>query len=95
MWNPRVITTDAIPIFLQRGGKLLYHPHHSPKGWVWELWGEHPDGKQEPIINSKSGETRIFKSADALVGFHMRIFPDATVVPIPTPKQEDDEEHEA
>lgn len=92
MWKPRVITTDAIPIFLQRGGKLTYRPLHSPRGWTWELWALHPDGKEEPIINSKSGEDRIFKSADALVAFHMRIFPDAKFVPVPVPEQSTDDD---
>ena len=31
MWNPRVITTDAVQNFLEKGGKLDYHVNGAPK----------------------------------------------------------------
>lgn len=86
MWNPRVITTDALQLFLQRGGKIEYRPIHTPKGYNWELWGVHPHGNAEPVVSSKTGETRMFKSADAVMAFHLRLYPDHDGVWIPAPK---------
>ncbi|AXQ96341.1 hypothetical protein D0Z66_21880 (plasmid) [Cereibacter sphaeroides] len=88
MWNPRVITTDALQLFLQRGGQIEYRPVHTPKGYNWELWGVHVDGSSEPVVSSKTGETRMFKSADAVLAFHLRIYPDQGGVFIPAPKSD-------
>jgi len=94
MWNPRVITTDAVQNFLEKGGKLDYRPIHTPKGWNWELWAVQSNGAASPVISSKTGEARVFKSSDALVSFHMRIFPDAEGVWVPAPKSGQDEDSE-
>lgn len=56
MWNPRVITTDAVQNFLEKGGKLDYRPIHTPKGWNWELWAVQTNGTASPVISSKTGE---------------------------------------
>lgn len=90
MWNPRVITTDAMQNFLEKGGSLDYRPIRTAKGWNWELWATRPDGAESPVISSKTGEARVFKSADALVSFHMRMYPDADGVWVPAPKSDKD-----
>lgn len=94
MWKPRVITTDAIPILLSNGGSIHYRASHSPNGWIWEPWATYADGKEEPVINSKTGEVRIFKSADAVVAFHMRVFPDAHEITLPAPRYSEDQKYD-
>lgn len=86
MWNQRVITSDAVPIFISKGGRLDYRPIHTPKGWHWELWALSPDGTETHVISSKTGEPRVFKSSDALLSFHMRLHPKDKGLFIPAPK---------
>ena len=88
MWNQRVITSDAVPVFIQKGGKLDYRPIHTPKGWYWELWAVSPDGTETHVISSKTGEPRVFKSANALLSFHMRLYPadKGLFIPAPAPQ---------
>ncbi|MFV1761489.1 hypothetical protein VWY69_00195 [Phaeobacter sp. A90a-4k] len=95
MWKKkRVITSDAVPLFIQKGGKLEYRPVHTPKGWNWELWAISPDAPDEQVISSKTGEPRVFKSADALLSFHMRLHPGAKGMFIPAPISATSEEAE-
>lgn len=85
MWKQRVIISNAVSGFLQKGGRLDYRPIHTPKGWNWELWAISPDGVESHVISSKTGDPRVFKSADALLSFHMRLFPEQKGLFIPAP----------
>lgn|GEM_PF-6858318 len=86
MWAPRVITNEAIGMLLERSGKIQYVPIRGNRNWSWrwELWAILPDGEHMQVLSSKTGEVRIFKSSDALLGFHMRTFPNTKVFPIST-----------
>lgn len=75
MWNRRVITTNAVPKFIEDGGKIDYRPVETPKGWAWECLAVDKDGNISPVISSKTGDARVFKSVDALVNFHRRSHP--------------------
>lgn len=83
MWKPRVITSDGIFRALAAGGQIQYRPVKRGKKWEWEVWACFPDEPFIHVISSKTGEPRMFKSADALFSFHLRTFPDETGVFIP------------
>ncbi|SCZ73531.1 hypothetical protein SAMN04488118_11751 [Epibacterium ulvae] len=84
MWNQRVIISNAVPLFLEKGGCLEYRPVAVEKGWHWELWGIYPDRDEQPILSVKTGQQRIFKSADALLAYHVRLFEEETGLYIST-----------
>lgn len=86
MKKQRPITSDAVQGFLQDGGKIEYRPIEASRGWHWELWAIRPDGSETIVISSKTGDDRVFKSADALVNFHLRTFPGSEGVWVPIPK---------
>jgi hypothetical protein len=90
MSKKRVIVSDAIPAFIEKGGKVEYRPVDTPKGWYWELWVIPEDGRKTIVTSSKTGEPRIFKTADALLLYHMRHHPDATGLFIPAPEKSRD-----
>ncbi len=78
MTRAKIITSDAVSIFVERGGELIYIPRHTPTGWEWELWARREQQNEpEQVISSKTGEPRVFKSADALIRFHRRMWPEA------------------
>lgn len=83
MWSQRVVTSDAIPAFIKRGGKLKYLPIHTSSGWNWELWAISPDASRTHVVSSKTGEPRVFKTADAVLAFHLRQYPYASGLFIP------------
>lgn len=88
MWSQRVVTSDAIPAFIKRGGKLEYLPIHTSNGWNWELWAISLDESKTHVVSSKTGEPRVFKTADALLAFHLRQFPEAGGLFIPIAPEE-------
>nr|WP_282128046.1 hypothetical protein [Roseobacter litoralis] len=78
-----MVTSDAIPAFIKRGGKLEYRPVYTQGGWNWELWAISPDASETHVVSSKTGEPRVFKTADAVLAFHLRQYPDADGLFIP------------
>ncbi|OBY25166.1 hypothetical protein [Leisingera sp. JC1] len=83
--NRPVVTSDALPSFFKKGGRVEYRPINTPKGWQWELWAISPDGHEEIVTSSKTGGPRVFKTADALLAFHIRNNPGANGLFIPIP----------
>lgn len=45
--NRPVVTSDALPSFFKKGGRVEYRPINTPKGWQWELWAISPDGHDD------------------------------------------------
>lgn len=86
MRKPKVIVSNVLPSFLQMGGYLEYRPVAAGQGWHWELWAIVPKGEASPVISTKTGDARVFKSADAVLAFHMRYFPKETGVYISVDK---------
>lgn len=84
MWKRRVIISNTVPSFLEEGGCLEYRPVQAQRGWNWQLWAVYPDGMTQPVISSKTGEPRVFKSADALLAYHIRLYDDETGLHIST-----------
>lgn len=60
--------------FIANGGYLRYVPSADADGkTIWELFGVDVDSKVRPVwVNGKN--QRVFKSADALLAFHCRIY---------------------
>lgn len=78
-----LLTTD-LPQFLQEGGYLRYLPTTNDAGkTIWQLFGVSSDGKVRAVwVTSRSQRT--FKSSDALLAFHCRIYRGETSLLIST-----------
>ena len=83
MRNKRVITTDGVLRALEAGGQIQYRPNIRNNKREWALWARYPDEEFVHVISSKTGEPRVFKTSDAVVGFHLRVFPDSECVIVP------------
>lgn len=88
MWTPRVITNETIGLLLERDGRIQYTPIPGNRNWSWrwQLWAVLPGGEVMQVLSSKTGEPRSFKSADALLAFHIRLFPHTSIFPVSTTK---------
>jgi hypothetical protein len=78
------ISTDAIRGFISAGGRLEYVALEE-HDWTWALMAIHPNGEALPVYNGRSGLPRLFQTADSIVRFHRKYFPDAKSVTIPYP----------
>jgi len=78
------ISTDAIRGFISAGGRLQYIPLEE-RDWTWALMAIHPSGERMPVYNGRSGQPRIFQTADSIVRFHRKYFPEDKSVSIPYP----------
>jgi hypothetical protein len=83
--RPRVISSNAVRTFIHGGGKLRYEPVDDGGGERrrWELIAVTPEGEQLPVVVARTGEPRVFLSANAVVAYHEQMFPDAEGVFIP------------
>lgn len=83
MRNKRVITTDGVFRVLSAGGQIQYRPVKHNQRWAWALWARYPGEEFVHVRSSKTGDLRFFKSADALFGYHLRLFPESEGVFVP------------
>jgi hypothetical protein len=66
------------------GGSLRFVPKLDEDGRMcWELYGVFPDGTERPVMLSKTGKPRIFKSSDAVIAYWLDLYPDAKAINIP------------
>lgn len=82
----RVISSNAVRTFITGGGKLLYLPFDDETAdgkRCWELVAVSPEGDRLPVMVARTGEPRIFRSANALASYHEDMYPEATGVFIP------------
>lgn len=78
------VSTDAIRGFISAGGRLEYIVLEE-REWTWALMAIHPSGEALPVYNGRSGLPRLFQTADSIVRFHRKYFPNAKSVTIPYP----------
>jgi hypothetical protein len=81
-----VISSNAVRTFITGGGKLLYLPFDDETAdgkRRWELVAVSPEGELLPVMVARTGEPRIFRSANALAAYHEDMFPGSTGVFIP------------
>lgn len=81
----RTISSNAVRGFVEAGGTLKYVPDNGgPKGRIWYLFCIDPrDGSEIPVVIGRTGEHKAFKTSDAVIAFHLTLFPETTELSIP------------
>lgn len=80
--NRRVVLSNAVEKHLKHGGTIRYQPLLDGRKLVWRLMAVFED-EEIPVISIASGEYREFKSADAVIKYHLSFFPAEEAVRIP------------
>jgi hypothetical protein len=78
-----VISSNGVRTFITAGGTLRYVPVEEDGVQKWALVGVTPAGEELPVILSRTGEPRMFFSANAIVTYHQSLYPDDGGVFIP------------
>ena len=86
----KMLTTNALRMFIKQGGKLRYKPVREDDTVYWLLVGVHTDGYEQQFYVPGSGSPKSFRNANAIYTFHKTMFPDAKTVEVPYPDEKAD-----
>ena len=80
----KVLVSHVIRTFIDAGGKLKYKPVVDGSGKLtWLVIGVRADGSELQVYIARSGEPKRFQSANAVLSYHMEMYPDCEEVCIP------------
>lgn len=84
MDNSQQLVSNYVRTFVEEdGGSLRFVPKLDEDGRMcWELHGILPDGTERPVMLSKTGRPRIFKSSDAVIAYWLDLYPRASEITI-------------
>lgn len=91
----RVISSYVVREFIRGGGSLRYRPGRDELGRYWEVLGIDRDGNEIPVIIGRTGLPKRLRSADAVVGYHKKMFPTVREVTVLLHDDDDGMDEEA
>jgi hypothetical protein len=81
----RRLVSNYVRTFVERdGGRIRFRAKRDEKGrLIWEVLGVFPDGTEEPVTSSNTGEYKILRTADAVVTYWVGLYPKETHLQLP------------
>lgn len=80
----RVLSSNAVRGFVESGGTVQYEPKFDQNGsMIWFLNGVDQSGHEIPVVIGRTGDLKIFRSANAVVSYHLSLYPNAREVTVP------------
>ncbi len=85
MASGRQLVSGYVRAFVEKeGGRIRFRARHDEKGRLfWEVVGVFPDGTEKDVTSSHTGRRKVLRSADAVVGYWLSLFPGEGYLQIP------------
>lgn len=85
MNTKRRLVSNYVRTFVERdGGRIRFRAKRDERDrLMWEVVGVFPDGTEETVTSSNTGQNKVFLSADALVKFWVGLFPKERYLQLP------------
>lgn len=85
MNTKRRLVSNYVRTFVERdGGRIRFRAKLDERDrLIWEVVGVFPDGTEETVTSSNTGQNKVFLSADALVKFWVGLFPKERYLQLP------------
>jgi hypothetical protein len=85
MNTKRKLVSNYVRTFVERdGGRIRFRAKRDERGRLhWEVLGVFPDGTEEPVTSSNTGQYKTLRTADAVVSYWMALYPKETCLQLP------------
>jgi len=85
MNTKRKLVSNYVRTFIERdGGRIRFRAIRDERGRLtWEVLGIFPDGTEEPVTSSNTGQYKILRTADAVVGYWVHLYPNEPYLQLP------------
>jgi hypothetical protein len=85
MNKKRRLVSNYVRTFVEKdGGRIRFRAKREERGrLIWEVLGIFPDGTEEPVTSSNTGEYKVLRSADAVVSYWIGLYPNEAYLQLP------------
>lgn len=85
MNTKRRLVSNYVRTFVERdGGSIRFRARRDETGRLgWEVLGVYPDGTEEPVTSSNTGQFKTLRTADAVVAYWVSLYPKETHLHLP------------
>ena len=80
----KVLSSNAVRGFVESGGTIQYVPQFDESGsMIWFLNGVDQYGHEIPVVIGRTGDLKIFRSANAVISYHLSLYPNVREITVP------------
>ena len=85
MNTKRRLVSNYVRTFVERdGGSIRFRAKRDDKGRLnWEVLGVFPDGTEQQVTSSNTGQYKVLRTADAVVAYWVGLFPEEPNLQLP------------
>lgn len=85
MNTKRRLVSNYVRTFVERdGGRIRFRAKRDERGRLsWEVLGVYPDGTEEPVTSSNTGQLKVLRTADAVVAYWIGLYPEESYLQLP------------
>jgi hypothetical protein len=85
MNTKRKLVSNYVRTFVEKdGGQIRFRARRDEGGRLsWEVLGVFPDGSEEQVTSSNTGQYKTFRTADAVVAYWIGLYPDERYLQLP------------
>lgn len=81
----RRLVSNYVRTFVERdGGRIRFRARRDEKERIyWEVLGVFPDGGEELVTSSNTGQYKVLRTADAVVAYWVSLYPEEPYLQLP------------
>lgn len=85
MNTKRRLVSNYVRTFIEKeGGGIRFRVVRDERGRLfWEVLGVYPDGTEEAVTSSNTGQYKVLRTADAVVAYWSSLYPKEPYVQLP------------